>query len=186
MSAPAERPVSLGARRPAAVTALGVVGFAAAIALAAQVSIPLPGTPVPITLQPMLVVLAGLALGPTAAAASMALYLLAGAAGLPVFTPGGAPGVLRFAGPTGGYLLAYPLAAWVAGRVAGGSRRYALRAIAAIAGMVVLYTGGLAQLTILTGSLTTAAVLGVLPFAALDLAKALVAAAVAPARRIGG
>ena len=72
MSAPADRPLSLGARRPAAVTALGVVGFAAAIALAAQVSIPLPGTPVPITLQPMLVVLAGLALGPTAAAASMA------------------------------------------------------------------------------------------------------------------
>jgi len=181
------RSVSLGAaRRPAAVTAAGVVGFAVAIALAAQVSIPIPGTPVPITLQPMLVVLAGLTLGPAAAASSMVLYLLAGAAGLPVFTPQGAPGLLRFMGPTGGYLLAYPLAAWVAGRLSSGSKRYAVRALAAIAGMAVLYTGGLAQLTLLTGSLSSAALLGLLPFVGLDVLKALAAAALAPARRVGG
>ena len=63
----------------------------------------------------MLVVLAGMWLGPAAGAASMVLYLAAGAAGLPVFTPIGAPGIARFFGPTGGYLLAYPAAAWVAG-----------------------------------------------------------------------
>ena len=94
---------------------LGVLGFAAAVAAASQIAIPLPLTPVPLTLQPMLVVLAGMLLGPVAGAASMALYLAAGAAGLPVFTPIGAPGIARFFGPTGGYLLAYPAAAWVAG-----------------------------------------------------------------------
>src|SRR3954462_6823080 len=96
-------------------TAVGVVGFASAVAAASQIAIPLPYTPVPLTLQPMLVILAGMMLGPVAGAASMALYLAAGAAGLPVFTPLGAPGIARFMGPTGGYLIAYPVAAWVAG-----------------------------------------------------------------------
>src|SRR5437868_462271 len=97
------------------IAAIGIVGFAAAVAAASQVAIPLPWTPVPITLQPMLVILAGMFLGPVAGAASMALYLAAGAAGLPVFTPIGAPGAARFFGPTGGYLIAYPVAAYVAG-----------------------------------------------------------------------
>src|SRR6478752_4372256 len=104
---------SLG--RSQRITLIGIVGFAAAVAAASQIAIPLPWTPVPITLQPMLVILAGMFLGPVAGAASMALYLAAGAAGLPVFTPIGAPGIARFFGPTGGYLLAYPAAAWVAG-----------------------------------------------------------------------
>ncbi|HET7458528.1 MAG TPA: biotin transporter BioY [Gemmatimonadaceae bacterium] len=161
---------------------IGVVGFAAALAVASQAAIPLPGTPVPITLQPLLVVLAGLWLGPTAAAASMALYLVAGAAGLPVFAPIGAPGVLRLLGPTGGYLLAYPVAAWVAGRLSDRATSFAARAGAAAAGILVLYVGGLSQLTIITGSLQRAALLGVLPFAALDAVKALVAALVSPSR----
>jgi len=104
---------SLGRTR--GITAIGIVGFAAAVAAASQIAIPLPWTPVPITLQPMLVILAGMLLGPAAGAASMALYLAAGAIGLPVFTPMGAPGVARFFGPTGGYLIAYPVAAFVAG-----------------------------------------------------------------------
>src|SRR6187551_3324110 len=99
-------------------TAIGIVGFAAAVAAASQIAIPLPWTPVPLTLQPMLVILAGMLLGPIAGAVSMALYLAAGAAGLPVFTPIGAPGVARFFGPTGGYLIAYPAAAYVAGALA--------------------------------------------------------------------
>ena len=102
-------------------TAVGVVGFAAALALASQVAIPVPGTPVPITLQPFVVVLAGLWLGPVAGAASMLLYLAAGALGLPVFAPMGAMGVARLAGPTGGYLLAWPLAAWIADRAEPGA-----------------------------------------------------------------
>src|SRR5687767_9135823 len=103
------------ARRPAHTLAIGIVGFAIALALASQVAVPIPGTPVPITLQPFVVVLAGLWLGPVAGASSMVLYLALGAAGLPVFSPFGAPGIARFVGPTGGYLFAYPFAAFVAG-----------------------------------------------------------------------
>src|SRR5207247_2602695 len=80
---------------------------AALVAVAAQVSIPLPGTPVPLTLQPLAVLLVGGLLGPALGAASMILYLALGAAGLPVFTPYGLPGLARLIGPTGGSLLAY-------------------------------------------------------------------------------
>lgn len=160
----------------------GIAGFAAALALASQVAIPLPGTPVPLTLQPFIVVLAGLWLGPRAAAASMVLYLLAGAAGLPVFAPLGAPGLARLLGPTGGYLLAYPAAAFAAGWLALRAPGRLARVGAAAAGIVVLYLGGAAQLALLTGSVPQAIVAGVLPFAPLDLLKAVVAALlVAPA-----
>jgi len=158
---------------------IGIVGFAAAVAAASQISIPLPGTPVPFTLQPMLVILAGMMLGPTAGVASMVLYLLAGAAGLPVFTPLGAPGVARFLGPTGGYLLAYPAAAWLAGTLARPRvRSSARRIIAGIAGIAIIYLGGIAQLAVLNGSVVRAIALGVTPFAALDIVKALLAAAI--------
>src|SRR3989440_13093484 len=95
---------------------VAVVLGAALVAVAAQVSIPLPGTPVPMTLQPMAVLLVGGLLGGPLGALSMILYLAMGAAGLPVFTPT-VPlvGVARLLGPTGGYLLAYPVAAWVVG-----------------------------------------------------------------------
>ena len=176
------RALSLPEARPARLTIALVAGFAAALAASAQVAIPLPGTPVPFTLQPLVVVLAGLWLGPRAAAASMALYLAAGAAGLPVWSPIGAPGLARLAGPTGGYLIAYPLAAFVTGSLALRSRSYAARALAAVAGMAVLYAGGLAQLAALTGSVERAAVLGVAPFAVLDVVKAHVAALLAPGR----
>jgi biotin transport system substrate-specific component len=159
-------------------TLLGVTGFAVALAAASQVAIPLPYTPVPITLQPLLVVLAGMMLGPVYGATSMLAYLTAGALGLPVFAPMGAPGVMRFVGPTGGYLLAYPVAAYLAGVLALRARAFGGRAFAAGAGILVLYVGGLAQLALITGSVTRAAVLGVLPFLAFDAVKALVAAGV--------
>jgi biotin transport system substrate-specific component len=151
---------TIAARPSRTITLVGVVGFAAALAAAAQVAVPIPGTPVPLTLQPMLVVLAGLWLGPRAAAASMVLYLTAGAAGLPVFTPLGAPGVARLFGPTGGYLLAYPVAAAVSGMLAQRGGGYVARALAALAGMATLYAGGLAQLLVITGDAATAAALG--------------------------
>lgn len=162
--------------RVAAVPTLGVAGFAVALSLASQVAVPLPGTPVPLTLQPMLVVLAGLMLGPRLGAASVALWIAAGAAGLPVFVPGGLPGVARLLGPTGGYLLASPLAALVAGLLASRRPGFAGRLAGALAGMLAIHLGGLAQLALLTGSLTTAALLGVAPFAAADGVKAIVAA----------
>lgn len=161
---------------------LGVFGFALALALASQIAIPMPGTPVPVTLQPLLVVLAGLMLGPKLGTASMLLYLAAGAVGLPVFSPFGAPGVARFVGPTGGFLLAFPAGAFIAGFV---SRRYpsfAGRWIASMLGIAMLFVGGIAQLTILTGSFTRAVAIGITPFAAFDVLKALVAAAIARPR----
>jgi len=163
-------------------TVVGVVGFAATMAVAAQIAIPIPGTPVPFTLQPLAVVLAGLCLGPVAGAASMALYLLAGALGAPVFSPIGAPGVLRLIGPTGGYLLAAPAAAAIAGLIARRFPAFGGRLLAAFLGIATLYLGGVAQLELLTGSLERAAALGTTPFILADLGKVLIAAAVTPNR----
>ena len=161
-------------------TALGVVGFAVAMAAASQVAIPLPGTPVPMTLQPLVVVLAGLWLGPVAGAMSMVLYLMAGVAGLPVFAPMGAPGFARLLGPTGGYLWAYPVAALVAGLVAGRRRDFVFRALAAAAGIAMIHAGGFLQLLFLTGSAERAIALGATPFLLLDLLKVFAAAALSP------
>ena len=106
----------------AAIRAAAVLFVAALTAAAAQVSIPLPFTPVPFTLQPMVVLLGGAALGSRLGMASQVLYLLAGIAGLPVFAACAVlpQGFLRLLGPTGGYLMTYPL-----GRV---PRRLARRA----------------------------------------------------------
>jgi biotin transport system substrate-specific component len=167
-------------RRPSRVVAMGIVGFAAALALASQVAVPIPGTPVPITLQPLVVVLAGMWLGPVAGAASMILYLAVGAVGVPVFSPFGAPGIARFLGPTGGYLFAYPVAAFVAGALTRRSTTLLGRWVAALAGTTVLLLGGLAQLAVITGSLTQALPLAIHPFVPLDAVKALVAALLVP------
>lgn len=159
-----------------------VAGFAVLMSVAAQIAVPIPGTPVPITLGPLVVVLAGLWLGPVAGAASMILYLAAGAAGLPVFAPIGAPGILRFAGPTGGYLIAYPAVAAVTGYLAQKRGDFAGRSLAAFVGLIVLFAGGISHLAIYTGSVATAFKLGLTPFAGLDVVKALIAAALAPKR----
>jgi len=174
--------IALAARTPRT-RALGIILAAGALALASQFALPIPGTPVPITLQPLVVVLAGLMLGPVDAAAAMVAYLVAGMAGLPVFAPMGAPGIARLLGPTGGYLLAYPVAAAVAGRLGAGKASFVARALAAEAGILVLYLGGLAQLAVISGSLAKAALLGVVPFVAVDAVKALVAATLAGVRR---
>jgi biotin transport system substrate-specific component len=164
------------------ITFVGIAGFALALAAASQVAIPLPGTPVPITLQPLVVVLAGMWLGPVAGAASMILYLALGAVGLPVFAPMGAPGFARFFGPTGGYLIAYPASAFVAGALARRASSFGGRWLAAILGIAVLFVGGIAQLTILTGSFRRAVQLGITPFAAFDILKAWIAAAISGTR----
>src|ERR1051325_7105684 len=115
-------------------TVLGIVGFAAALAAASQVAVPIPGTPVPFTLQPLVVVLAGMWLGPAAGVASMLLYLAVGATGLPVFAPMGPPGIARFTSPTAGYLIANPASAFVAGWLAARSRSFGARWLSAVAG----------------------------------------------------
>jgi len=151
----------------------------ALVALAAQVAVPIPGTPVPVTLQPLAVLIVGGLLGPALGASSLVLYLLLGAAGLPVFTPFGLPGVTRLIGPTGGYLLAYPLAAAIAGRLAtaepGRTPGVARLSLAAFAGLALIHLGGLAQLVLLTGSGAAALQLGTLPFLLSDLGKLAIA-----------
>ncbi|MDB4914032.1 MAG: hypothetical protein JWM95_1676 [Gemmatimonadetes bacterium] len=174
--------VALSARTPRT-RALSILLAVGVLALSSQFALPVPRTPVPITLQPLVVVLVGLMLGPVDAVVAMVAYLAAGAAGLPVFSPIGAPGLLRLFGPTGGYLLAYPIAAAVAGKLGAGKTSFVTRALAAEAGILMLYLGGLAQLSVLSGSIATAAMLGVVPFVAVDAVKALVAAAIAGTRR---
>ena len=165
---------TLDIRRAAAV----VLG-ALIVAAAAQVSIPLPGTPVPMTLQPMAVLLVGGLLGAPLGALSMILYLAMGAAGLPVFTPT-VPlvGLARLLGPTGGYLLAYPIAAYAVGRLSDPRRQpgvnepsWVRAAVGVVAGLVLIHLGGLAQLAILTGNISAAARFGTLPFLLGDLLK---------------
>src|SRR5690606_24405338 len=109
-------------------------------------------------------------------------YLMAGAAGLPVFTAG--LGVPYLFGPTGGYLLAFPAAAAVAGAVSvsarGGTfRQAALLVVAGALGTLVVYAGGTAQLTLLTGDASAALRMGVLPFVIGDLAKLTIAVLIA-------
>jgi biotin transport system substrate-specific component len=158
--------------------ALAVAAGAACVAAASQVAVPLPGTPVPLTLQPLAVLLVGGLLGAELGAASLVLYLALGAAGLPVFTPFGLPGAARLFGPTGGYLLAYPVAAYAVGRLAGRAPGFARAGGAALAGLALIHLGGLAQLVLLTGSLEQAARFGTLPFLIGDAVKLGIAAVV--------
>jgi biotin transport system substrate-specific component len=163
--------------------------MAALTAVAAQISIPL--EPVPFTFQVLAVILSGLLLGPRYGALAMAIYLLLGAVGVPVFAQfSGGLGTLF--GTTGGYLISYPIAAALAGMasgaVANASRRRGIVAgvLWGCAALAAIYVIGVAWLAVLAGlSLDAAIVAGFLPFVAFDLVKvglaALVAVAVAPA-----
>jgi len=164
--------------RPFAVRFAAALTGAIAVAAAAQFAVPVPGTAVPMTLQPLAVLVVGGLLGPATGALSLALYLAMGAAGLPVFTPVGLPGLARLFGPSGGFLLAYPVAAAVTGHVARrlSAHRFGAAALAALAGLAVIYAGGLSQLAILTGSAAPAFAAGVVPFLVGDLLKVGVAA----------
>ena len=151
--------------------ALGVVAFAVAAAFSAQVAVPLPWTPVPVTLQPLMVILAGVVLGPRLGATAMAAYVTVGALGAPVFSNGGA-GLPWLLGPTGGYLLAAPAAAFVAGAV-GGRGESALRLVIGLTlGVLTMYVGGVAQLMAATGmGFPAAMAAGVVPFLVGDITK---------------
>jgi biotin transport system substrate-specific component len=168
---------------------IGAVLFVTILtAIAAQVSIPLPFTPVPFTLQPMVVLLGAAALGPRLGLSSQILYLALGCAGLPVFaaSPLLPQGAARLLGPTGGYLMAYPFAALAAGWLAqrGFDRRYLTAVLAMICGLAVVFAGGIGWLTIASRpplGLSGALAVGFVPFIIPDLLKLLMAAAVMPA-----
>ena len=151
---------------------VGVLIFAALTAVTARFSFRLPLTPVPITLQVLAVLLAGLVLGARGGAASQLTYLGMILVGLP-FTASGLAGPAAFFSPTTGYLLAFVPAAFVVGALA---RPGWSTALAALAGIAVIYVGGASWLAVwLGGDWTKAWTLGVTPFIAADLAKAVLA-----------
>jgi biotin transport system substrate-specific component len=171
------------------IRAAAVVFVAVLTAVAAQISIPLPFTPVPLTLQPMVVLVGGAALGARLGMASQVLYLLAGVAGLPVFATSAVlpQGFLRLLGPTGGFLMAYPFAAFVAGWLSerGFDRRYFTSVMAMAAGLAIVFAFGIAWFAFFAAptpvGLSQALQLALYPFIVVDVIKILLAATVLPA-----
>lgn len=152
------------------------------IALSAQIAIPLPFSPVPVTGQTMAVLLVGALLGRRRGSLAVLVYIAEGIAGLPVFA-GGAAGPARLLGPTGGYLVGFVAAAYLVGLLAerGWDRRVSTTAAAMALGNLVIYTVGVLWLTVFVGSLSAALAAGVLPFIPGDLVKIAAAALLLPA-----
>jgi biotin transport system substrate-specific component len=175
-----------------AVRAASVLFITVLTAAAAQVSFPLPFTQVPFTFQPMVVLVGGLVLGSRLGFVSQVLYLTAGIIGLPVFAASTTlpPGPLRLLGPTGGYLMAYPIAAFVVGCLAerGFAKRYASSFAAMVVGLGIVYAAGtvwlayFARLVADSAAVGLAAALstGVYPFVLADLVKLAAAAGITP------
>jgi biotin transport system substrate-specific component len=172
------------------------------LVLCAKIAIPLPGTPVPLTLQTFGVLVVAVLFGARTSALACALYLVEGAAGLPVFQPLGAPAALRLFGPTAGYLLSFPLAAFVTGRLVEllsargtetthASGNLVTRSLsgwiavgaALIPGQAIILLCGWAWLALLVGAVP-AFTQGVLPFLAGDLLKLAAVAAIARSVRV--
>jgi biotin transport system substrate-specific component len=157
-----------------------VVGASLIVAIAARITIPLPFTPVPLTLQNFAVLLVGLTFGSRRGFAALTAYLIEGASGMPVFNPAGPGGIAQLLGPTGGFLLAYPFVAFVAGWIIEqGRRTFARAAVAAVMAEVVLFAGGLSWLAILTHSFSLAVRYGLYWFVFAEVIKIMAAAALA-------
>jgi biotin transport system substrate-specific component len=149
------------------------------VALCARVTLPLPFTPVPLTLQNFGVILVGLLLGSKRGFAALALYLAEGAMGIPVFSlPLG--GIAQLLGPTGGYLMMYPLVAGLAGLVMErGAKTFARAAIAGTLAEIVLFAGGIGWLYLLTHSFSLALRFGLYWFVFAEIIKVMSAAGIA-------
>ena len=157
-----------------------VVAASLFVAVCAHITIPIPSTPVPLTVQNFGVLLVGLLLGSRRGFAALTLYLAEGAMGMPVFSPIGLGGIAHLRGPTGGFLLAYPLVAWVAGYVMEhGRKSFARAAMGGLLGEVVLFAGGLTWLAVLTHSVTQAIRWGLYWFLFAEVIKVMMAAGIA-------
>lgn len=160
-----------------------VVGASLFVALCAHVTISLmPLTPVPLTVQNFAVLLVGLLLGSRRGFAALVLYLAEGIVGLPVFNPNvlGLHGIAQIVGPTGGFLIAYPLVAYLGGCVfEHGKRNFTRAVIAGLLAEILLFVGGLGWLYLFTHSLAKAAYLGLYWFLAAEVIKVMLAAAIA-------
>jgi biotin transport system substrate-specific component len=154
------------------------------VAICAHIAFPLPFSPVPLTLQTFAVLIIGLSFGPSMGAATLGLYLAEGLCGLPVFAPTGLGGLAQLMGPTGGYLLAYPLAAAIAGavaiRLARVVPRMAANVVAGVCATSFILVMGASWLVVLThASVAHVFLMGVLPFLPGEAVKLLAAAGVA-------
>jgi len=149
-----------------------VLGASLFVASCARITLPLPLTPVPLTLQNFGVLLVGLMLGSRRGFAALALYLAEGMMGFPVFSPTGPGGLAQLIGPTGGFLLAYPFVAGIAGLIMeSGKKSFARGLTAAVSAEVVLFAGGLCWLAILTHSLSQAVRFGLYWFVFAEIIK---------------
>ena len=154
-----------------------VIGASLVVALCARLTVPLPFTPVPLTMQNFGVLLVALLLGSRRGFAALALYLIEGASGLPVFNPAGPGGIAQILGPTGGFLMAYPFVAFVAGWIyEHSSRRIVWAALAGTAGEVILFAGGLGWLFFQTHSIIQAFKWGLYWFVFAEVIKIALAA----------
>jgi biotin transport system substrate-specific component len=162
-----------------------IIAFSLLTALCARVSIPLPFTPVPITLQTLAILLTGAVLGSKRGGLALLLYLAEGAIGLPVFAPvAGSPGgFLALLSFTGGYLWSYPIAAFTVGWLCerGLDRSFLTSVLAMLPGSVIIYIFGAVQLAIVLHlSASQAFLLGVAPFLPGDLIKLIIAVLLMP------
>ena len=155
-----------------------IVGATLLMGILGRFAVPLPFTPVPLTLANFGVLLIGLTLGSRRGFAAMVLYLIAGASGMPVFAPSTLSGVAQLLGPTGGYLIAYPFVAFVAGWIAErGSKTFARFAVASIAGEILLFIAGVSWIMVLLHApLAKAANFGLYPFIFAEVIKVMAAA----------
>lgn len=157
-----------------------VICASAVIAVCARIMLPLPFTPVPLTLSNFGVLLVGLVLGSRRGFAAAALYLAWGAMGLPVFASAGPGSFAQMLGPTGGYLWAYPVIAFLAGWIAEqGKSSFARNLVASVAAEVVLFVAGISWLAVMTHSWRQAAFFGLYPFLFAEVSKVMVASAAA-------
>jgi len=159
-----------------------VIGASLFVALCARITLPLPFTPVPLTLQNFGVLLVGLALGPRRAFAALVLYLAEGLIGMPVFNPTGPGGVAQLLGPTGGFLLAYPFVAGIAGWVfeaKNEEKSFVRAAIACVLAEIFLFVCGLSWLAVLTHSIALAIRFGLYWFVFAEVIKIMSASALA-------
>src|SRR5579863_2175892 len=176
LGAPWERVFVLSRARQTAL----VIGGSLIVALCARITIPLPFTPVPLTVQNFGVLLVGLLLGSRRGFAALLLYLAEGVMGLPVFSPIGPGGIAQLLGPTGGFLLAYPFVAWLAGYVMErGPKTFARGTLSGLLGESVLFAGGLAWLAFLTHSVARAFRWGLYWFLFAEVIKVMMAAGIA-------
>ncbi len=155
-----------------------VICASAVIAVCARLMLPLPFTPVPLTLANFGVLLVGLSLGSRRGFAAAALYLAWGAMGLPVFASSGPGSIAQMLGPTGGYLWAYPVVAFLAGWIAErGEPSFMRNIVASVTAEVVLFAAGISWLAIVTRSWRQAAFFGLYPFLFAEVSKVMIAAA---------